>query len=997
MSQNSSLHDIDFYRNCFVLIPDDPRFRTLLSVSAVKGRKKRIFCTCSKGSYATCGHARKLEELYEELVGRTSPQLPHEHFQESEARKLFSPLLKRHPKSASAVKVKREQDLITLGEKNTPVHIELNLTDFTGRLLERAGLVLEGVTRRDRASALSKTTDFVFTDQEKQLAGAGHRTVRMTEEESIWFKTAYHIYRELNGDELEIGLTIENTLVLVLGAKASGWQMEVHVPRDSTPDLLNVLKQIKPQSLPFSVDDTPYPLLFRIDHESETVFLVPVAGISDDVQETLEPDNLFNSMAYLPERNCFISFDSPSLGLLAQGWGKRVELKRENLSSFLEKNASVFSSAQDNLTVSSAHQYDLFSAQEQPKTNGTFDRLVNMPCFTQVDHVRMDVEELEGQWCTLSLQFGSQDAYVTLEQLIETRKDNKRYCITGDGFFDCESEGIVGALPFQETIRKGDNRFIFPRSALMQYLVNNPRFTVSVNGPDEVLEKLGSMRESADKSEKPKKLKGFTSSLRPYQENGLAWLLFLYDNGFGGLLCDDMGLGKTHQVLAFVSALKEQRQNRNPVLVVCPVSVMGHWRKLCATFAPGLSCGSYHGASRNLETLRETQTDLYITSYGVLRADWDKLSGLQFEVAVFDEAQQLKNPEAAVSQAAESLCCNMKLGLSGTPVENSLSDLKRLMDIVLPGYLGSDRSFAARFLEPIENSNDLKARELLRISITPFILRRLKETVLSELPRKIEDNRSCSLSQEQELLYDSAIQSKGRSLLKQVSSEKEKIPYMHVFALLKSLKAICNHPALALQRPHDYENHHSGKWELFTELIGEALGSGQKVVVFSQYLGMIEIMKQYFEKCGTGHVILTGQSRNRDKLIGRFNSDPRCRVFVGSLKAGGVGIDLVSASVVIHYDRWWNAAAEDQATDRVYRIGQKRGVQVFRLTTEGTLEEKIDRIISRKKELASLVVSEDSPDVVKSFSREEIIELLEWNRDGFGGQAAETGIEWDEM
>lgn len=993
MIQNDSLQDIDFYRNCFVLIPDNARLRTLLHVPSTRSKKKRIFCSCSKGTYASCRHARKLEELYEELVTRTTPQLPHEHFQDSDIRKLLSILMKRHPKSASAVKAKCEKDRIILGEKDTPVHIELTHSESTGRLLERAGLALEGVTQRDRASILAKTTDFVFTDNEKMLAYAGHRTVRMTEEESIWFKAAYHIYREIPDDELEIELKIENTLVLILRGKFSDWEMKIHVPRDSTPDLLHTLREIRPHALPFSIGDAPCSLLFRIEHENQNVIIVPVAGITKDEQVAFDEDNLFNSMVYLPQKNCFISFDNPSLGLLAQGWGKQVELKKENLSTFLENNASVFSSVQDNLTLSSNHQCDLFPTQQQIKGGGTFDRLVNMPCFTRIDHIKIEVEALERQWCTLSLRLGCRDVYVTLEQLLLAREEKKRYCITNDGFFDCGNEGIAGALPFQKVIRKDGNRFVFPRSLLMRYPPESSRCKVSINGPDEVLKKLQTMRESAQSSPKPKKLKEFTSSLRPYQENGLAWLLFLYDNGFGGLLCDDMGLGKTHQVLAFISTLKEQRRNRNPVLVVCPVSVMGHWKKLCTTFAPGLSCSIYHGFGRNVENIQETQADLCITSYGVLRADWDKLSGLQFEVAVFDEAQQLKNPEAAVSQAAESLCCNMKLGLSGTPVENSLCDLKRLLDIVLPGYLGTDRSFAARFLDPIENRNDLKARRLLRYSISPFILRRLKETVLSELPPKIEDNRSCSLTQEQEVLYDNAIQSKGRSLVKQVSSEDRKIPYMHVFALLKFLKTICNHPALALEKPHDYENHHSGKWELFTELIEEAVGSGQKVVVFSQYLGMIEIMRCYLEKCGTGHVILTGQSRNRDKLISRFNSDPQCRVFVGSLKAGGVGIDLVSASVVIHYDRWWNASAEDQATDRVYRIGQKRGVQVFRLITEGTLEEKIDRIISRKKELASLAVSEDSPDMVKSFSREEILELLEWNRDDLVEQVKETGIE----
>ncbi|MFP4681532.1 MAG: DEAD/DEAH box helicase [Chitinispirillaceae bacterium] len=999
MTLDSTLSDMDFFRNCFVLVPQKGSHRTILSVSSAKSAKTRIFCTCSKGSYATCSHARKLEGLYEELKSRTSPQLPYEHFLQSDFRKLFTPLMRRHPKAASGITARKERDRVILGMKNSQVHIEIKESGFCSRFLERAGITLKGVTSENRAALLSRTVDFVYTDHEKQLAKAGHRTVRMTEENSIWHAAAYHLYREADSGDTKISVGIENTLVLTLSSPA--WEFKIHAPRDTTPDLLRIIKEISPDSLPFEIMEKECTLKFRVSYESDTVHITPAVCHSQNEStdpEVLGADNLFNTMAYLPTQNCFVPFDNSSLTLLAQGWGKSVTLKKENLSGFLEKNASVFSTAQGNMTVSPDHQYDLFSTQPstQPQAHarGGFDRLINMPLFTEADRITMEVKGMDGQWCTLSLQFGSGDAYATLEELLAARRENKRYCITSEGFFDCESEGIVGLLPFQEIMSGENNCYCFPRSALMQYLVDNPRFTLTITGSEDLKNRLFSMRDSLGKKrEKQKPLRGFTSRLRPYQENGLAWLLFLYDNGFGGLLCDDMGLGKTHQVLAFITALKEQRRNRNPVLVVCPVSVMGHWKRLCATFAPGLTCRIYHGTGRDIDDVTE-DTDLFITSYGVLRADWDKLSEKQFEAAVFDEAQHLKNSQTAVSRAAESLCCNMKLGLSGTPVENSLADLKRLMDIVLPGYLGSDQSFALRFVEPIENDHDLKAREILRISVSPFILRRLKETVLSELPPKIEDNRICTLCDEQEVLYDKAIQSRGRSLIKQIRNSDKRIPYMHIFALLKKLKAICNHPALALETPEDYENHRSGKWELFTEIVEEALGSGQKVVVFSQYLDMIEIMRRYFEKNGIGHVILTGSSRNRERLISRFSDDPECRVFVGSLKAGGVGIDLVSASVVIHYDRWWNAAAEDQATDRVYRIGQTRGVQVVKLTTEDTLEEKIDRIISRKKELASLVVSEDSPDVVKSFSREEILELLDWNRNDFGGQVAQTGIEW---
>ena len=219
----------------------------------------------------------------------------------------------------------------------------------------------------------------------------------------------------------------------------------------------------------------------------------------------------------------------------------------------------------------------------------------------------------------------------------------------------------------------------------------------------------------------------------------------------------------------------------------------------------------------------------------------------------------------------------------------------------------------------------------------------------------------------------------GEGLIDTLEKGEEPIPYIHIFALLNLLKQICNHPALVDGRVDDFEKYQSGKWDLFKELIDESLESGQKVVVYSQFLGMIRIITQYLQEAGVEFVTLTGSSRNRGEIISRFNNDPNCRVYVGSLKAGGTGIDLVAASVVLHYDRWWNAAKEDQATDRVHRIGQRRGVQVFKLVTEGTLEEKISAIIERKRNLMDSIVKEDDPGLLKTFSREELIEMLSLN------------------
>jgi SNF2 family DNA or RNA helicase len=470
-------------------------------------------------------------------------------------------------------------------------------------------------------------------------------------------------------------------------------------------------------------------------------------------------------------------------------------------------------------------------------------------------------------------------------------------------------------------------------------------------------------------------LKGMKSSLRDYQKIGVDWLSFLFENRLGGLLCDDMGLGKTHQVMALMVKLREKEKIRKPLLVVCPTTVLSHWSQKISVHAPALKAAVFHGGERDLEGALKDH-NILLTSYGILRNDIEELKRIPFSLAVFDEIQNIKNPQTLAYEAARNIKATMKLGLTGTPIENTLSELKALFDLTVPGYLGPDEDFSARYVKPIEMDLSSEKRQVLSRLISPFTLRRLKKTVLDELPEKIEDIRTCGLSDDQIKLYRDALSSRGIGLVDVLKKGEEPIPYIHIFALLSLLKQICDHPALLEGRMDDFDRYPSGKWELFKELLSESLDSGQKVVVYSQFLGMIGIMERYLRELDVDFVTLTGASRKRGEIVARFNENPDCRVYVGSLKAGGTGIDLVAASVVIHYDRWWNAAKEDQATDRVHRIGQRRGVQVFKLVTEGTLEEKISAIIEKKRNLMDSIVTEDDPGLLKTFSREDLIEML---------------------
>lgn len=459
-------------------------------------------------------------------------------------------------------------------------------------------------------------------------------------------------------------------------------------------------------------------------------------------------------------------------------------------------------------------------------------------------------------------------------------------------------------------------------------------------------------------------------SLRPYQEEGVRWLWFLYSHGLSGLLCDDMGLGKTHQAMSLLAAVSNEDERRvNKYLIVCPTSVIYHWQDLLKAFLPHLRVHTYYGISRSLKNFAEG-SDILLTSYGVLRSGQEDLRTIPFEIAIFDEVQIAKNHTSQTHLALRNLTARMKIGLTGTPIENRLRELKALFDLILPGYFPNDSLFREQFIDPIERDKDEEARELLSKLIGPFILRRKKEQVLPDLPEKIEQVSYCDLSPEQRELYHTTVQQ-----MKGIFTDPSQPPTsVHIFSALATLKQICDHPALVHKDPKSYAEHASGKWDLWLELLNEARASGQKVVVFSQYLDMLAIIEAHLKKKGIHYASITGATRDRAYEIKRFRDDPACEVFVASILAAGVGIDLTAASVVVHYDRWWNPAKENQATDRVWRFGQKRGVQVFKLVTKDTIEEYIHSLIERKAHLLEELVGIKEAEPI---TQEELLEIFQ--------------------
>lgn len=479
---------------------------------------------------------------------------------------------------------------------------------------------------------------------------------------------------------------------------------------------------------------------------------------------------------------------------------------------------------------------------------------------------------------------------------------------------------------------------------------------------------------STFQTELPLNLEGFKSELRAYQEVGVKWLWFLYQHQLSGLLCDEMGLGKTHQAMGLMAALHNTHPTHQS-LILCPTSVIYHWEALLQKFLPHLRVFIFYGVHRKLEDF-SAEHHLLLTSYGILRSEKTALAKIPFDLAIFDEVQIAKNARSQTHKALKMLQATMRLGLTGTPIENRLLELKALFDAVIPSYLPSEAHFKELFVNPIERHEDPERKHLLARLIRPFILRRKKSEVLLELPEKIEEIAYCDLSEEQAKLYRETYLVQKKTLLSELEKTNEPVPYLHVFALLTTLKQICNHPCLVSKQLQDFQKHASGKWDLFITLLQQVRDSGQKLVVFSQYLDMLTLIERYLTEQHIGFCAIRGSTRDRKAQLDAFRDDPTKEVFVASLQAVGVGVDLVSASVVIHYDRWWNPARENQATDRVHRIGQNRGVQVFKLVTKNTIEEHIHRLIEKKQQLTEGILAFDDQDQIKGFNRQELIELL---------------------
>jgi SNF2 family DNA or RNA helicase len=582
------------------------------------------------------------------------------------------------------------------------------------------------------------------------------------------------------------------------------------------------------------------------------------------------------------------------------------------------------------------------------------------------------------QWFDLSVTYdtrgGERFAPADVQRLLlsgqsHTRLKNGKYAIIDTGAVEELQEVLVDASPQQHAngYRMNNTQAGFLEATLRQ------QSSWKVQAPTAWTQRAAQQR--GEVKIEPPELGELDSVLRPYQKEGVAWLQFLRENAFGGILADEMGLGKTLQVLAMINTLQCNKSLSAPILVVCPTSLVFNWAAEAAKFTPGLRVVAIHGPQRHNLFAEVPQKDLVITSYALLRRDAEHYRSLEFDTVVLDEAQHIKNRQTQNAQAVKSIRSKHRLVLTGTPLENSVLDLWSIFDFLMPGYLGSDKDFKERYEVPIVREKNIEVQSRLARRLRPFMLRRLKREVASDLPEKIEQVSYCELNEDQRALYQQVLEASRKEIVNAVDANGLAKSRMVILTALLRLRQICCDLRLLESRMEEKVSETSGKVELFSELLEEVVDGGHRVLVFSQFTTMLGLLRERLQAEDIDFCYLDGSTKDRAQVVERFQRDSKIPVFLISLKAGGTGLNLTGADTVIHFDPWWNPAVEAQATDRAHRIGQKKVVTSYKLITRGTVEEKILNLQTRKRALFQGMLGGEEQ-LAEALSWEEIRDLL---------------------
>ena len=756
----SQFRNLEFLRSGFGLLPSpkDKHPGTAIYLPKIPGSSGSTpfrSCSCAGSKKRTCRHIRELMSLITVFKEASEGRDGGETFASSFWHRLGEILRAGDMLVCTKVQVaelkRHGKPVLVFSRPGGGLLLEwLDSSPEGIRLLERAGKVPNRPPYLDRAGLLQKLGLLLRTESEHKFNKAGMLSHQQSIEESFWGRLAYHCFREYGdrGFSFHPSVNEQNgdfTLTCRLADEAPF--LRLVAPRRQVRQTLNLLAKEFPEQDDLAVHPIPLRSIFKVSRTTELDLDVrPVIQALQASGESLflEQDEVqkfrYGDLVYVSKLGVLAELERPSrerkfLAPVA------MKLARSQVSKFLgehrdelEEGAVVFE-----------------------------DTLAPLAVFKDYDYVEIAPDAVERSWYWLSIRYGFGNQSLSLGELLEAKKAGLPYLETASGWVDLSSEafGHLTALLQREEIleeaRSGDKLRLTPVELLR--LASSSRHPVRVEkGYDksEILERLLNYEPS-----KLKKAPKLASPLRPYQSLGFEWTRFLYENRLSGLLCDDMGLGKTHQAMALMGWLREDQNEKAPLLVVCPTTVISHWLNKIREHAPMLKARVHHGTQRNAKEALET-ADVLVTSYGVLRNDISELAKTRFSLVIFDEIQNLKNRETQSYRAAEALQSNMMLGLTGTPIENSLDEFKNLFDLILPGYLGTDREFVDVYgRTPAEGALGRDNLDALRRVISPFVLRRVKKDVLDELPDKIEDLRTCPLSEDQIKLYRDAISSKG--------------------------------------------------------------------------------------------------------------------------------------------------------------------------------------------------------------------------------------------
>ncbi len=576
-------------------------------------------------------------------------------------------------------------------------------------------------------------------------------------------------------------------------------------------------------------------------------------------------------------------------------------------------------------------------------------------------------------WLNLDMTFASGGAAVREEELRACLEHGRRLVRLEDGTYAPVDPNKVGDVltRMAEIYATAGAKEKLPISQAgrvqdLMKMVQNARVSASAKT-------LFAKIEDIDEVPSVAKPRGLKAELRPYQKDGFAWLVFLDGLNSGGILADDMGLGKTLQTIALLLWAKGKHKKKLN-LVIAPTSVVSNWEREIHKFAPGLKTVVWQGPNRNQRAGELEKADVMITSYALLRRDEELLQELGLRYVILDEAQHIKNPMSQTARAAKKLGSERRLALTGTPIENRLSELWSIFDFVSPGLLGNLKTFEERIARPIDRG-DTETAERLRATIKPFVMRRVKSDVAQDLPDKIEQEMIVPLAEEQSKLYKQILRQIRKSVLSEVEKQGVSRSQIQILAALTRLRQVACDPRLMKLPDTEFGPDDSGKLGALREIIDEAIDGGHRVLVFSQFVEMLNHIRAALDSDGVTYEYLDGSTKDRLARVDRFNEDSKVPVFLISLKAGGTGLNLTGADTVVHFDPWWNPAVEDQATDRAHRIGQTKNVNVYKLIAEGTVEEKILQLSAKKRELVSNVLSaEGSP--LKGLTKADVENLF---------------------